>query len=246
MSAETPEILPLGLHGLVVRFALVASPEIIHAVRAFAAELETRPIEGVTEIASSLVTVFVGFSSELVSRETLIQALTERLQLRDWTEVARPTPTRRWHIPVSFGGGFGPQLEEAAAQTGFGVEAAVEDLCAADVEVITIGFAPGQAYMGFLDERWDIPRQAELTPAVPAGALILAIRQLIVFTSENATGWHHIGQSGFLPFDLRRETPLVFRAGDAVRFHPVSESEIHAILSDNPDGLGRARCEVLL
>ena len=84
-----------------------------------------------------------------------------------------------------------------------------------------------------------------INPSVPAGALILAIRQVIIFTNENPTGWHHIGQSGFLPFTLDRAEPILLRAGDVLRFEAVASSEMTTILADNVDGLGRAKLEVL-
>ena len=169
----------------------------------------------------------------------------ERLSRRDWADVASPEPTRRWTIPIAFGDAFGPDLTKAARAAGLPVQDAITDLCSQDVDVLTLGFAPGQAYLGFLKDHWNIPRMEAINPSVPAGALILAIRQLIVFTSENPTGWHHIGQSGFLPFSLERAEPILLRAGDALRFTPVTPADMTNILADNPDGLGHAKLEVL-
>ena len=248
MSTSTPEkpvILPLGLTSLIVRFGLTARPELTVAVRAFVADLTSDPIAGVAQVAGSLTTVMVEVDGDSAARARVQEALQERLDACDWSKVTRPDPLRRWTIPISFGDAYGPDLTKAARAAGLSDTDAVAELCAQEVEVLTLGFAPGQAYLGFLPERWDIPRMSAINPSVPAGALILAIRQVIIFTNENPTGWHHIGQSGFLPFTLDRAEPILLRAGDVLRFEAVASSEMTTILADNVDGLGRAKLEVL-
>ena len=242
---DSPVILPLGLTAMIVRFGLKAGPDLTAAVKAFVADLERDPIAGATEVAGSLTTVMVSFEGGSSARDTISKALQERLSRRDWTDVASPDPTRRWTIPVAFGDTFGPDLTKATRAAGLSEQDAITDLCSQDMDVLTLGFAPGQAYLGFLKEHWNIPRMEAINPSVPAGALILAIRQLIVFTNENPTGWHHIGQSGFLPFSLERAEPILLRAGDTLRFTTVPPAEMTSILADNPDGLGQAKLEVL-
>ncbi|QTN35157.1 5-oxoprolinase subunit B family protein [Cognatishimia activa] len=248
MSTSTPEqpvILPLGLTSLIVRFGLTARPELTVAVRAFVADLTSDPIAGVAQVAGSLTTVMVEVDGGSAARARVQEALQKRLDARDWSKAARPDPLRRWTIPIAFGDACGPDLTKAAGAAGLSDTDAVAELCAQEVEVLTLGFAPGQAYLGFLPERWDIPRMSAINPSVPAGALILAIRQVIIFTNENPTGWHHIGQSGFLPFALDRAEPILLRAGDVLRFEAVASSEMASIVADNADGLGRAKLEVL-
>lgn len=248
MSTSTPEqpvILPLGLTSLIVRFGLTARPELTVAVRAFVADLTSDPIAGAAQVAGSLTTVMVEVDGDSAAHARVQEALQKRLDARDWSKVARPDPLRRWTIPIAFGDAYGPDLTKASGAAGLSDTDAVAELCAQEVEVLTLGFAPGQAYLGFLPERWDIPRMSAINPSVPAGALILAIRQVIIFTNENPTGWHHIGQSGFLPFALDRAEPILLRAGDVLRFEAVASSEMATILDDNADGLGRAKLEVL-
>lgn len=247
MTLDTPlekSVCPLGLYGLVVRFGLKASEQMTVAVRAFIAELEAKPIEGVTQVSGALASVLVEFD-DIGQRETIRALLEGRLHSRDWLQSPKPTPLRRWTIPVAFGGSHGPHLAQSAAEAGMSEIEAIESLCGSEVEVLCFGFAPGQAYAGFLPDAWDLPRLPELAHGVPSGALILAIKQLIIFTNTNSTGWRHIGQTGFLAFDQRRTDPYLLRAGDALAFEQVSSTEMDAILEDNSDGRGQARLEVL-
>ena len=85
---------------------------------------------------------------------------------------------------------------------------------------------------------WNLPRQAELTPSVPAGALVIAIRQFVIFTATMPTGWRHIGQTAFRTFDPDRAQPVVLSPGDEIQFSPLNENELAEL--EQGDSLGGA------
>ena len=136
-------------------------------------------------------------------------------------------------------------LEEAAEVAGVDPDAAVKEISESRVRVLTIGFAPGQPYMGELSKTWDIPRQQGLTKSVPAGALIVAIRQLIVFTNAAPTGWRHIGQTAFKTFRPDSDQPFTLSPGDELTFPSITRAEYEDILAKDTSGLGGATREAL-
>ncbi len=99
----------------------------------------------------------------------------------------------------------------------------------------TIGFAPGQPYLGELPQAWDIPRQTDLTPRVPEGAVTVAIRQIVLFAVSSPTGWWHLGQTTLQLFRPEAEMPFLLRPGDEVQFDSV-DAERFARLGDDPQG----------
>ena len=113
---------------------------------------------------------------------------------------------------------------------------AVESLSGAETNVLTIGFAPGQPYLGTLPEPWDIPRQTGLTPQVPVGALVVAIRQFVLFSVGAPTGWRHVGCTAVRLRDFDAPDPFLLRPGDAVRFPSVS-AEVFARLEAADGGV---------
>ena len=236
----TPALFPLGQDGILVRLGdgFAAHPA---SALAFGDAVRAAGLPGVAEIATSLASVYVRFDPSRVSRGSL----TERL--RDLIAAPRPaatgTGTRLWEIPASFGGDAGPQLAEAAGIAGLSPEAAVDQIAATDLSVLAIGFAPGQPYLGHLPDGWDMPRQTALTPQVPAGALVVALRQVVLFANPSPTGWRWIGTCGFQPFRATRAEPFALRAGDRVRFVPTDAATV-AGLAAQDDGLGGAACTV--
>lgn len=239
-----PELLPLGQDTVIVRFSTSTAANVGDAVRGFLAEVEQSGLCGITEVAGSLGSVLVRFDPQVVSRHTMLEGLTESLARRGWCTPAAVAPKRRWIVPAAFGGDFGPQLREAADMAGLSEAQAVTELTGAGLKVLAIGFAPGQPYLGPLPQAWDIPRQPALTPRVPAGAIAVAVRQLVLFANPGPTGWRQVGRSGFRPFLQDRAEPFLLRQGDLMRFERVADSDLRSLL-DSPDGLGGARCEAL-
>lgn len=241
---KMPEILPHGMDGIVVRFTTQSAVDATGAVQLFREQVSRLPLDGLTEVAGSLCSVRIGFDPTIVSRTGLIEQLEPLLAQTNWQTTPAPEPTRRWTIPVAFGETFGPQLSEAAALAGQSVEGAIADITGADLRVLAIGFAPGQPYIGLMPEHWGFSRQSELNPEVPAGALVAAVRQFVLFTNPSTTGWRHIGQTGFRPFLQHRRESFLLKGGDAIRFVAVADNEMRGLNAD-PDGIGGAKCEVL-
>lgn len=240
MTAEPPRffnpvIRPAGLTGVLVSFGDILSEPANRAALAFSAAVARAGIDGVEESAPSLVSVFVQFDPLHLDLEVLVARLTALLEDQDWYAAPMPEGRRFIRVPTVYGTDLAPQLAEAAAAAGLSVDAAIAQLSDARVRVQTIGFAPGQPYLGLLPEAWDIPRQTALTKAVPEGALVVAIRQLVLFSVANPTGWRHVGQTALRLFRPDSDTPFFLRPGDEVQFVQASPDVLtqHA---DDPDG----------
>jgi KipI family sensor histidine kinase inhibitor len=226
---------------VLVRFARTLSETANTRAIAFAAQVKSAGLHGVTEVASSLISVRVGFDPALTNRADITARLLEILATPTTTETAQ---RRLWRIPVAFGPDHAPQLAEAAALAGVTVDQAISEITKQRLRVIALGFAPGQPYLGMLPPHWDIARQSELTPKMPNGALVAAVRQLIIFAADAPTGWRHIGQTAFRVYQPGSPEPFAFQPGDAVQFCAVGDAELTA-LKDRSDTNGGAQVSVL-
>ena len=236
----TPVLFPLGQDGILVRFGDGFAPNPEKAL-ACGATVRAAGLAGVAEVATSLASVYVRFDPARVTRGALADRLRNLIALP-----RSPSPTegtRLWEVPASFGGDTGPQLAEAASLAGLSPDAAVAEIAATELSVLAIGFAPGQPYLGHLPDGWNMPRQTALTPQVPAGALVVALRQIVLFANPSPTGWRWIGTCGFQPFSATRSDPFALRAGDRVRLVPTDAATV-AALAARDDGLGGATCTV--
>ncbi|OJI92836.1 KipI family sensor histidine kinase inhibitor [Planktotalea frisia] len=241
MNEATPERFPkmsfVGIDGVLVRFGAKMCDAANAAALAFHQHIEKIALVGVLEAAPSLTAVFLRLDLD-ADLERLVHRISKEVDAKNWFE--DPLEKRRkWTIPCSFDG---RQLTEAAQLAGVSDAQAVAQITATEVRVLTLGFAPGQPYLGSLDSHWDIPRMDGIAPNVPACALVVAVGQLIIFANEAPTGWRHIGQTAFRCFDQSRAEPFAFQAGDLVQFQSATPSEIEALQSDR---FGGAKLEVL-
>jgi len=229
-----PRIRTVGIDGMLVSFGDALSEPANRAALAFRAAVDAEGWDGVEETSTSLVSTFLRFDPLHLSHAALQDKVSALLGSADWYQSDLPTGRRFFRIPTVFGTDLAPQLEEAAQTAGLSVEEAVKSITDTRVRVQTIGFAPGQPYLGVLPEAWDIPRLQDLTPKVAQGALVVAIRQLVLFSVSTPTGWRHIGQTAVRLFQPDRDDPFLLRPGDEVQFHQISIEEYENILKNDP------------
>jgi len=239
---DFPIIRTAGVDGLLISFAAALSEPANRAALAFRAALEAEGWAGVEETSSSLVSAFVRFDPLRLTHATLHRQVQALLDQRDWYAADLPGGRRLWRVPTVFGTDLAPQLGQAAQAAGLSEAEAVRSLSQARVRVQTIGFAPGQPYLGELPPAWDIPRKKELTPRVPEGALVVALRQLVLFSVTTPTGWQHVGQTAIRLFQPHAPEPFLLRPGDEVQFTRTDPETLARMRSDPRGG---ASCEAL-
>ncbi len=123
-------------------------------------------------------------------------------------------------VPVAYGGDNGPDLDEVAAFAKLPARTVIDRHCAPEYRVFMLGFIPGFAYMGIVDDSIAAPRKATPRTRIPAGSVGIAGRQTGVYPRPSPGGWQLIGRTPLQVFDPTREPASLFRAGDRVRFVP--------------------------
>ena len=134
-------------------------------------------------------------------------------------------------IPVCYEGDFAPDLERVVAWSGMTVSEIIAHHSGPEYRVYLIGFLPGFAYMGAVDERLAAPRLARPRERVPAGSVGIAGVQTGIYPLESPGGWNLIGRTPLLMFDGQHTAPTLLQPGDRVRFYAVSLEQFYQIQS---------------
>lgn len=130
-------------------------------------------------------------------------------------------------IPVCYDPELGPDLAEVAKIHNLAVETVVNLHTSAEYRVHMIGFMPGFAYLGGMNDLLSTPRKGTPRKAVPAGAVGIAGKQTGIYPLQTPGGWQIIGQTPVKLFDVNRPQPSLLKAGDRVIFKPVSWPEFN-------------------
>ena len=127
-------------------------------------------------------------------------------------------------IPVCYDPVFGYDLGPMAASKEMSVPELVQLHCSKDYRVYMLGFLPGFAYMGTVDERLVMPRKPQPREVEP-GSVGIAGWQTGIYPLSSPGGWQIIGRTPLKLFDPKREQPTLLNAGDTVRFYPITINE---------------------
>jgi KipI family sensor histidine kinase inhibitor len=118
-------------------------------------------------------------------------------------------------IPVVYDG---PDLADVASRTDLSVEEVVRRHAAGEYVVAFCGFAPGFGYLTGLDPALCLPRRTVPRTRIPAGSVAVADRFTSVYPSNSPGGWHLLGRTATVMWDLERQPPALLAPGTRVRF----------------------------
>jgi len=129
-------------------------------------------------------------------------------------------------IPVCYDG---EDLQEISRLKNLDVQAIVEIHTSRVYAVFMIGFLPGFAYLGTVDERIAVPRHTKPRTKVSAGSVGIAGVQTGVYPMDSPGGWQIIGRTPVAMFNPAASTPSLLRHGDSVRFYPISSDQFEEL-----------------
>jgi KipI family sensor histidine kinase inhibitor len=212
------EIINAGEDALIVYLGEETSPEVAARVQA--------ATEGViAALGDALVDIIPSYASVLVVYDLL---RTDHLAVRQCIHATLDTLSaqsagegRLVTLPVYYHPEAGPDLEALAERATLSIEEVIAIHQATEYRVYAIGFAPGFAYLGQVDERIAAPRLSTPRQRVPRGAVAIADRQTAVYPAPSPGGWNLIGRCPVRMFDPHATPTMPVSVGDRVRFEAV-------------------------
>lgn len=221
--SKAPLYFPMGDKAIVIQFENVISPETNKRVQTAAYLIRTNQIKGVTQLIPAFNNLTVCYDPVLIEYEDLVKEL-KQFEGYDIGEVQIHSKTL--HVPVVFGGDYGPDLEEIANHAGIDVEDAVSLIQSKRYFVYMIGFIAGYPYCGDVDPSLSLPRRTNPRAKVEKGTIQIVNNLTGIFTMTAPSGWHIVGWTPMEIFNPKSDPPSLLQAGDYVQYVPVSEEEI--------------------
>ncbi|MGA0542156.1 5-oxoprolinase subunit PxpB [Neotabrizicola sp. VNH66] len=224
-----PTLLSCGDCALVLQLGETVDATVNARVIALAACLESSVqagvIAGIVDIVPTYRSLLVRYDPEQVRGAALGQQL--------MALAARPldhnATGRRWRVPCLYGGAVGQDLDELAEMKGLSRDELIAIHSRVDYRVYMIGFAPGFAYLGGQPEILHTPRLPKPRQMIPSGAVGIGGQQGSINSVAGPSGWRFLGRTPVRSFDPARTEPFLFRAGDNIRFFPITEAEAQTL-----------------
>ncbi len=224
MSDDEIRIFPLGDTALTVEFGNVIAVDLNRTAVALSEYFEKAPfpgfIESVPAFGSTTIFYDLGACRRQFPGTSTIFSEIKRLVLDALASLEAPDANeqRRVEIPVCFDKESALDLEYISQIQRVPIERIIEIFIAGEYRVYMLGFLPGFAYMGEVDERIALPRKETPRTSVPKGSVGIAGRQTGIYSLSSPGGWQIIGRTDVEMFRPTEEIPCFLRAGDLVTF----------------------------
>ncbi|MGJ8648410.1 MAG: 5-oxoprolinase subunit PxpB [Marinomonas colpomeniae] len=212
-----------GENALILYFSDKVSEESSAKIQAMTQALGTKMGDGIIDLVPSYASLLVIYDDDrydYYAMRQLINTTAKQLDSQSSTSEGKLIT-----LPVYYGVEAAPDLEELAQKAGLTTNEVIEIHQAQTYQAYAIGFAPGFAFLGEVDERIAMPRKSTPRKAVPKGAVAIADRQTAVYPSVSPGGWNLIGLCPVLMFDPERTPCMPLETGDKVKFQAISKEE---------------------
>lgn len=221
-----------GDTGFLVEFGEGIDPTINARVRAMVKALEKEKPLGVGEIIPTYRSVLIIYDPGETCPDTLFPVI-ERLETS--LKTLKPEPARLVEIPVCYGGDFGPDMVNVQKAHSLTSDQVVQIHSHPEYLIYMVGFTPGFPFLGGLDKRLFTPRLETPRMRVPEGSVGIANNQTGMYPIASPGGWQLIGRTPLKLFAPDRTTPFLYKAGDRIKFMPISEQQFSRIARQEED-----------
>ena len=232
------KISPLGDAALIVDFGNIISHMINDAVISLFKKLQQQPIEGMTEAvpAYSSITIYydvVSIHKKIVEEKTVFEWMKNKAQVFLEKEIdVYQYEKRVVNIPVCYENEFATDMKWITDKLKIFREELIQIHTSKHYRVYMLGFLPGFAYMGEVDDTIKLPRKQQPSNVI-AGSVGIAGKQTGVYPLDSPGGWQIIGRTPLRLFNKENKEPTLLQAGDSVKFISISKDEFENIKSRN-------------
>lgn len=215
--------------GLLAEYGDIIHPDVNQKVRSMSIILEREKIRGIKEIIPTYRSVLLVYDPLVITPILLMQTLSD-LENR-LLEIKIPPP-KLVDIPVCYGGDFGPDIGFVASTHSLTETDVIRIHSQPEYLIYMVGFTPGFPFLGGLPDILHTPRLETPRSHVPAGSVGIANAQTGIYPVASPGGWRIIGRTPIRLFDTGRQDPILYQAGDRIRFNPISKAEYLKISSE--------------
>lgn len=190
------------------------------------AYLQEHKIEGIVDISPTFCSLFIIYDPRILLFTELKAAIEKCTHVSSFRKAATK---KIIEIPVCYEDAFAPDMQNVMQTSGLTRESVIRLHCAVDYLIYMLGFLPGFAYLGGLDARLATPRLETPRRRVAAGSVGIGGSQTGIYPLPSPGGWQLIGKTPLKVFDTQRSEPILYKAGEYIRFRAINAEEYQEI-----------------
>ncbi len=220
------EFLPNADTAVTVQFRREICKEVNRQVTALADMIESGGVPGIIETVPTFTSLTVFYDCSVIRADRLREELARMIES---SSSAGKGSAKVYHIPVCYDEKFALDMQNVCEHTGLTADEIIKIHTSEPYLIYMLGFLPGFAYLGGLDEKIATPRLKSPRLEIFEGAVGIGGNQTGIYPIASPGGWQLIGKTPVKVFDLKREKPILYEAGDYISFYPVTLEEYERI-----------------
>ena len=223
MSIEYPKVVVASENSTIVYFSERPCRQTSDQIDYTANALRVKLGEDLIDLIPSYHSLLVIYNPLSIGYQKIEQEI--RDTIGRWKASSQPQQSRIVELPVYYSLESGPDLQRIADHSGLSIDQVIELHQQIEYTVYAMGFAPGFAYLGEVDERIAMPRLATPRHNVPQGAVAIADRQTAIYPSQSPGGWNLVGLCPIRLFNAEKQPHTPMQVGDKIRFISIDRDE---------------------
>lgn len=212
------EIKLASYDSVIVYFGNEISQDISKKVKDFSDSI--KEIKGFNQIIPSYTSILITYDIFIFSYEEICKVL-NNVQIN----MSNENRSKRIEIPVYYGIEVGFDLPRISEEKNLSIKEIIELHSNEIYKVYAIGFSPGFAYMGEVNEKINVNRLKNPRSKIPKNSVAIANEQTAVYPSDSPGGWNIIGKTPLEMFDKKLKSLCPVCVGDEVKFKSINKEE---------------------
>ena len=220
-----------GENSLIIYFGETTAPEISAKVQQASKKLSTALGDVIIDQVTSYASLLLIFNPLAIDQYAVRKIIHQTLAFdENATQDNKDSESSTLvELPVYYSEESGPELSLISKNSGLSIDKIIQLHQSLTYRVYAVGFAPGFAFLGQVDERIASPRLSTPRLKVPRGAVGIADRQTAIYPDVSPGGWNLIGLCPTRMFDPDSIPHMPVSVGDEVRFKGISKDEFLAL-----------------
>jgi len=218
----------LSENGLTILFDQTITKQTADKVLKLRKLIEKELAEFVIDIIPSYTSIHLSFDIKKISHKSFVdkvEALTQQVSQIEPADHQQKNEQNLIEIPVYYGKEVGLDLQEISDNSGLSIKQVIQTHSDKTYDVFAMGFSPGFAYLGSVDDQIAIPRKETPRLLVAQGSLGIAGEQTAIYPFDSPGGWNIIGKTPIKLVDYDQQPPSIFEVGDRIKFRAITKSE---------------------
>jgi KipI family sensor histidine kinase inhibitor len=217
------EIKIAGENSIIIYFGDVVSSSLTDEITFYTQLIKRELNHLVIDVIPSYTSLLLSYRLGSVDYADFCQLVSDLISKFEYVGLEKQRNTIE--IPVFYDETVGLDLTDILRETRLSLTEFIELHSKQQYQVHAIGFSPGFAFLGQVEQRISRPRLATPRLKIPAGSVGIADKQTAVYPMASSGGWNIIGRTP-LDLTLKNEDSLQrFSIGDYVRFKAISKQD---------------------